>query len=758
MKNIYSSNFIINKELSFQEVVIGVVYVFKCHSQDDIFRFVLTDKNGTKESHVLEFDQNSTIEKLKDKLKKDNIDIDGQDTTFSISISNEVVVEKADYPLNVYLSALSGNVQLTIVYDDIQYQTKMMPYIATHIEKVLNQLCASMDDFESIYDISLCTDEENSLLYSKKIETINYSESNIVDVIEKIADLYGERVAAVEGDKQILYEDLVKEVKLLSGKLIALGVQKGDYVVVQAAHTIDVLALMISLMRINAVYVPVSETIVDARFQYIVNDCGAKFVIADKDYKRLFGSALISWENLFEQEVPNELELNIKASVDDIAYAIYTSGSTGNPKGVMVKHRGLLNLKEYFEYTVGVTYEDVISQFFDLSFDGSVWEIMMSVLSGACLCFTNEEQRKSTDKFEEFARKNNITIAALPPLFYEQIKTLNTRILITAGSAASKLCVEKALNAGVRYINSYGPTEGTIASTHWEISEGDIPEIIPIGKAIHGAKVYILRDKCLAGIGEIGEICIAGENITKGYINNPTMTDEKYVTCIDGHGIMYKTGDLGKFDTDGNVIFVGRVDSQVKVRGYRVELSEIEHALEKENEIKKAVVDVVDGNQLIYAYIVYSDSNFDEIGIKNNIAKNIPNYMVPNRIFNVDYIPQTERGKINFSKLYEWATESFTEAVIDDPETELEEDICDIWKDVLSIDRIGVNEDFFDLGGHSLLANKILTRVNDLCGCDISILDFFVKGNTVRKLSELVEETLLSELTDEELQALLTEE
>lgn len=418
------------------------------------------------------------------------------------------------------------------------------------------------------------------------------------------------------------------------------------------------------------------------------------------------------------------------AAPDNLAYIIYTSGTTGKPKGVMLEHKGVANLKEVFDNVLELNEKDRVVHFASISFDASVWDIFTGLLTGASLYIMPEEVIGSYSKFEEFLDKNKITFATLPPTYLVNLdpdRITSLRNLITAGSAASLDLLDK-WKGRVEYRNGYGPTESTVCATLWKYESGySITNTVPIGKPANNIRVYIVdKNNSLQPVGVEGELCIAGVSLARGYLNRPELTAEKFIESpfIPGER-MYKSGDLAKWLPDGNIEFLGRKDHQVKIRGFRIETGEIEVQLQKHGSILEAVV-IPRGDEDKYLCAYFTAREELAIAeIKDFLARRLPDYMIPLYFMQLDSMPLTSNSKINIKALPDPDGRQSLGVKYAEPKNEVEEELAAIWKDILGMEKIGIDDDFFELGGHSLKATALVTNIHKSFNVEIQLKEIF---------------------------------
>ena len=441
---------------------------------------------------------------------------------------------------------------------------------------------------------------------------------------------------------------------------------------------------------------------------------------------------------------------------DNAAYIIYTSGSTGQPKGVIVQHRGIASLSTVFQKNFGILAQDRVLQFASVSFDASVSELVMSLLTGATLCLLDNETITDLNKFTRYLNRMAITVATLPPMYLKLLEHEalgGLRVLITAGSAASRELVD-TWRKKLHYINAYGPTETTICTSLWNAPQhGPAQQTVPIGTPIANLKVYILdRYLKLLPMGVPGELCVSGFPVARGYLNRPELTAAKFPPLpihlrSEGDNLtvvsvpFYRTGDLARWLPDGNLEFLGRLDQQVKVRGFRIEPGEIENRVLLFNDIKAVAVIGWDNTgeaveiELCAYFETHSGQPVDEVGLRAFLAETLPDYMIPAYVQQMVEIPLTRSGKVNRHLLPKPSLKGRREGYVA-PQPGTEAKMAALWAEILGVDAgiIGSTDNFFHLGGHSLKATRLLTAIHKVFGVKIPMAKIFATP-TVEQLA-----------------------
>jgi amino acid adenylation domain-containing protein len=471
--------------------------------------------------------------------------------------------------------------------------------------------------------------------------------------------------------------------------------------------------------------------------------------------------------------IVRESEKNLLSAViaDNLAYIIYTSGSTGKPKGVMTQHRSLVNHTEAAGIDYDLQHTDHVLQFASISFDASAEEIYPCLTRGATLVLRNDGLVDSLSLFTRTSQDWPLTVLNLPTAYWHQIALRlssevvallpSLRLVILGGERALPDWItawQQQVGQRVRLFNTYGPTEATIVATRWELSESaegcTALSAVPIGRAIANVQAYVLdRHLQPVAIGVAGELHIGGVGVARGYFNCPELTAERFIPdpFSDEPGArLYKTGDRVRYRPDGNLEFLGRLDDQTKVRGFRVEPGEIEAALRQHAAVRENVVVAREngqGSHHLVAYVVGAHEPAPTVNeLRGFLEEKLPEYMVPSAFVLLEAIPLTPHGKVDRRALpAPDGTRHELNKPFVAPRTPTEKLLAEIWAQVLGVEPIGVHDNFFDLGGHSLLATQIMFRLRDTFQAEISLRTLFEKP-TIAELALAVEEVLLEEI------------
>ncbi len=568
--------------------------------------------------------------------------------------------------------------------------------------------------------------------------------------IEYFADKFPEAPALSFGNTVLSYKLLNEQANRLAHYLIGKGVKAGILVGISLPRSLEMYVAVLAVLKAGGAYVPLDPSYPHVRLQHIVDDSGIKLCLTE--------SALVSQtpqceQALFLDFISDQINTmpsgnpTIDILPDQLAYVIYTSGSTGKPKGVMIQHRGLAHLMITHREAYGLNGNDRVLQFASLSFDASISAMALAWQCGSTLVAVQQEELIGQALFNTI-NVQHISAAILPPSlligqerFFEKIATLKT--LIVAGEVCSQE-LAKCWSKGRRFFNAYGPTESTVWATGAEVNGSDVPVI---GRPIANTQVYIL-DKYHnpVPVGIAGELYIGGDGLARGYLNRPELTAERFIpNPLPGTpgDRLYKSGDLARYRPDGQIEFLGRIDHQVKIRGYRIELGEIEATCLADVSIKEALVTTFDqaGSPQLVAYVVpHIIEQFNADALKDSLRKTLPDYMIPAFVVALDKFPLTPNDKIDRRVLPEPLAD-IVEETHSLPCNTIEQAIAKVWSEVLGIEPIPLNKNFFDLGGHSLKVVEVYDKLPDNLREQLVLVDLYEYTTVAALAKKIVDES-----------------
>lgn len=596
------------------------------------------------------------------------------------------------------------------------FSETILPRFFHFLEKLLNFSNVALKEIDLLFE-----DEKQKLLVEFNNTKKSYLENKtFIDLFDEIVEKYPDNIAVKAFNGKLTYKELNERSEKLAVYLIGKGVSFDNIIAILIDNRMEMIVAIVAVLKSGAAYLPIAHETPEARIVEMLKDSEAKFLLTIPQLvkKLVIDTPVINIDKKFKTK-PIYIKPQIKSN--NLAYLIYTSGSTGKPKGVLIEHRSVVNYVSYLIQENQLDSTCIGSKYADFSFDASVIEIYPILFSGGTLCLIEDDERKDIEKVDRFFRKNKISYAFLPTQFAELFlaskkPTINT--LIIGGDKVKKLA-----NQSFNIINAYGPTEATVQSTAFKINNS--AGIIPIGKPIYNTGCYVVDDSLnLVPIGLPGELLVFGLGLARGYHHHPTLTQQKFINhSFDGQHIirLYKTGDIVRYLPDGNLEYIGRRDFQIKVRGYRIEPSEVENAILKIHEIDQVLVSALEdphGNKFLCAYysaVKAIDSDF----IKNRIKDFLPDYMIPDHYIYLTEFAFSENGKINVKKLPKLdLSRKLNEYIPARDKKELL--LCDAFSKTLDVEKISIYDDFFKLGGNSLKAVTLVTALQSNLKIDVA--------------------------------------
>nr|QCC21413.1 RenF [Candidatus Endohaliclona renieramycinifaciens]QCC21429.1 RenF [Candidatus Endohaliclona renieramycinifaciens] len=556
----------------------------------------------------------------------------------------------------------------------------------------------------------------------------------------------------------LTYAELDKKSNQLANYLKSLELGSEAKVSICLYQSIEIVIAILGILKAGYTYVPLDPEYPLERLEYMLVDCDSHLLITqlsagkmldiDSSKKKLLIDT--EWEKI-AQCPSTRLDLDI--SPDRLAYMIYTSGSTGAAKAVMITHRGIVNNLSWRQKTWALNKNDKVLQNTSFSFDPSVWSTFWPLISGAQVIITAPNQHYDSKILVRLIKEQEITLFGTVPslisLILDEpgIKTCSSlRYILSGGEILTRSLQQKVFSStSAQLANLYGPTETTIDATFWQCDQSDTSESAPIGRPIANLKTYILNEYFqIVPVGVPGQIFVGGTGIARGYHNRPGLTAERFLPnpfSNTGERI-YKTGDLGRYKTDGRIEFLGRIDEQVKVRGYRIELNEIDILLNQHPNVKEAICNVymnfLNENQLVAYVSLEKDCCLQSDDLTKYLGERLPSYMIPSFLMILDKLPKMPNGKINRSALPVPSIKNGnnSENYIA-PRTPIEQEISQAFLDVLGLNRISIHDDFFSLGGTSLMLARLASQLLNRFEINIPMAQFF-RIPTIHGVAEVV--------------------
>ena len=650
-----------------------------------------------------------------------------------VKISHYSATERTNYNLTLGIT-IQDFVVLNFQYNcfaDDEMIKKLGQYLQTILTFILR------DKNSKIIDIDLLPKaEQEKILYEFNATSASYpKEKTIHQLFEEQVEKTPRNTALFFEEVTLTYHELNERSNQLARLLREKDVKPDQIVGLMVGRTPEMVIGILGILKAGAAYLPIDPDYPEERIRFMLENSHTKVLLTQPQLHSeipFAGERINLDAKLYEGIIENLENVN---HPQDLAYVIYTSGSTGVPKGVMVEHRNVVNLAMGQKDKYKINEYDRVAQFYSISFDPFIEQLLITLLSGATLYLADKATLLDSLKFNLFLRNNAITHLDAVPSFLNELnfEGLDSLKRIVSGGEACPLNLAKRLSHNFEFYNGYGPTEATVTTTMYRVNPEKIDRTVLIGKPIANYQIYILnRENKLSPIGIEGELCIAGHGLARGYLNHPELTATKFVQNPFGENQrMYRTGDLARWLPSGNIEFLGRIDHQVKIRGFRIELEEVEKQILQYAAVKEAVVLAQEGRYLC-AYFA-SETEISANELRQHLSKSLPDYMVPSYFVQLKKIPLTPNGKIDKKALPEPEVAVETQYVA--PRNKVEEKLVQIWGEVLSKEKVGVHDNFFELGGHSLKATVVASRIHKELNVELPLKELF-KAPTIAGASE----------------------
>ncbi len=673
-----------------------------------------------------------------DTLNEEQISIEeeiNEDEFLSISgYETDEVTTQFDLTLNV--SEEISEYSLTLAYRTSLYKKSTINTMIIHYHELLNSIINDINT--PIKQLQILTkQEEDKLLNTFNDTNFNYSkEETIVDLFKEQVLKTPEAIALSFQGESLTYSELDANSNQLANYLSSKKVKTGTRIAILFNRSFDMITTILGVLKLGCSFVPLDPTFPKNRLLHILKDSEVSHILHKESslLERLQVSNSIKTLNIERASTHKTTYKKFERDINSEAYVMYTSGTTGVPKGISINDRNIISLINDPSSEISIMSTDRVLQWSNYAFDGSTYEIFGSLLNGAMLKLIGNSIASSAIQLSEVIYQEKLTIVFITTALFNALaehdksSLSSLRLLLFGGEKVSVKPVRKMLSAlgPDRIVHIYGPTETTTYASSKIISE--IPKsavTIPIGTPLSNTRLYVLNEnEKLVPIGAVGELFIAGDGVSKGYLNRMELTQERFVKNPFKEGErMFKTGDLVRCLPDGNIEFIRRKDNQVKIHGYRIELGEIEHVLSEVKGIQNNCVLVkkdASGNKRLVAYVV-CDTIFQKEEVQSILKENIPDYMIPMIWIVMDKLPLTSNGKLDKKALPE-PSFNFNDKYVA-PTNQLEQEFCNIWQDVLGVERIGIKDDFFNVGGNSILAIKVSSEMSKVSGIKVQISD-----------------------------------
>lgn len=662
------------------------------------------------------------------------------------------------FDLELKATEQKGKLHFVFEYSTGLFRRDTIERMAKHFVKIIETIA---DDITiSIGEIDLVTTEEKNIIMDfNEAGTLFPKEKTIKSIFEEQVVKHPYRTAVVFGHRKLTYKELNEKANQLAKYLIKKGARPNTVIGLLAEPSIEMVVGLWGIIKSGATYLPIDPEFPDERINFMLESSGSIALLIQSHLltSNVYSGRVMVLENkdLLSEDTSNPVDIS---TFDDPIYIIYTSGTTGTPKGVPIKNQSLVNYISWFTREVNITYSDKTMLLSSFAFDLGYTSFYTALLNGCELHLAPKKCFTVPESLLTYLKDQKISFIKLTPSLFTHLlnnsliekdkNRMVLRLVVLGGEEMKAIDIEKfnSLYPNTEVMNHYGPTETTIGSIAQKI---DFAKLNPlsqgtvIGKPIDNVKIFILdKHQKPVPIGVTGEICIAGVGLTEGYLNQTELNTGKFIegSFLDHEKIkLYKTGDLGRFTCDGEVIFLGRMDNQLKIRGYRVELEEVTSVLLQHDSVVDAVVaakEDKEGNNDLCAYIVLKEGE-NGSGIREYLSSKIPYYMMPSSFIKLDKIPLAPNGKLNVKALSEIADESLMRVEYETPGDSVEQKISEIWEQVLDVEKVGVNDSFFEMGGNSLKVMLLTAEIHKQFNVNIPLRESF-KAPTIREMSKYV--------------------
>lgn len=669
----------------------------------------------------------------------------------SNSIWKTEEIETGTAKFDILLSIIDSEERLTgtLEYNTDLFNPDTIIRMVGHFQTMLEGIVS--DSNQPISELPTLTfAERQTLLEDWNNTQVNYpQEACIHNLFEAQVEKTPDAIALIFANVELTYRELNNRANQLAHYLQNLGVKPETLVGICMERSIEMVVGILAIMKAGGAYLPLDPTYPQERLAFMLKDAQlslllvqphlvdelplheAKVVIIDAD-----GAAFADY---------NQTNLVSHTELENAAYVIYTSGSTGKPKGAINTHKGLCNRLIWMQETYQLTSSDRVLQKTPFSFDVSVWEFFWPLFTGATLVIAKPGGHQDASYLVQLIGQQQITTLHFVPsmlqVFLEEPELEKCRSLkrVICSGEALPLELQKRFfeRLDAELHNLYGPTEAAIDVTSWKCQKNSNAKIVPIGRPIANTQIYILDNYLQpVPIGIPGELHIGGVGLARGYLNRQGLTNEKFISSpFDPTKRLYKTGDLARYLPDGSIEYLGRIDRQIKLRGCRIELGEIETVISQYSHVRETVV-ITNENRLIAYVVPHQKTPFSINELRHLLKVKLPEYIIPAAFVVLESLPLTPNGKVNLRALP--APGNLRPELANNyqaPQSEVEKLIAKVWKQVLQLETVGVDDNFFDLGGHSLLVLKVNNKLREIWNCNLSVVEIF-QYPTIRSLAE----------------------
>jgi len=673
------------------------------------------------------------------------------------------------YDLTAYVFDATDELSIRWEYNSDLVDRERVIQLERHFQAMLADVLSHPDERLSQVD-GMPGDERRAVLEDVNDTATDWADPVLVhELVERQVDLTPDEIAVSFCGNRLTYRELDRRANQVAHRLCAAGVGPESVVPVCLGRSLELVVALLGVLKAGGAYLPLDPEHPLERLTGIVSESGARFVVTAPEMD-LPGHEVLTidgtWASITDEPTDRPVS---STSGDNLAYVIYTSGSTGQPKGVMNTHAGVVNRLRWTQDRYGLDAADRVLQKTPYGFDVSVWEFFWPLSAGARLVLAEPGGHRDVAYLVDVINHEGITTIHFVPSMLQSflaspalVPLPSLRRVLCSGEALTRAHIEKFREAiPCELHNLYGPTEAAIDVTEWQCPDSSVTTVA-IGKPIANARVYVLDEEMRpAPVGVAGELYLAGVQLARGYLARAGLTAERFVPDPFRCGRLYRTGDIGRWNRDGELEYLGRADQQVKIRGYRVEPAEVESLVAQHPLVSDAVVDVHEDEtgQRLVAYVVVTDpAKFTITELRSALRVRSPEYLIPAGIVVVDELPRGVHGKLDRARLPAPTDNAWVHrAGYVAPRTPIEEELALQWKQLLGVEQVGMHDNFFDIGGHSLAATRMVTGAGDHLGVRIPVNEIFATP-TLEAFALAVFNRMLDEADDEDLVGYLAED
>lgn len=675
-----------------------------------------------------------------------------------ISFGELNIFEQTNYDLN-FIASPGGELNMKIAYNSNVFEEAFVSRLSKELTKIIREVARDAESPLTHVEMLSEADRHRQLAEFNARYTDDFHPLTLTQYFEQQAADSPQKFALTTKSETWTYQTLNERANQIASVLQSMGVKRETVVAMIVDRSPEMIVGILAILKAGGAYLPIAPSYPVERIRYMLEDSGTSLLLTQSSLVK--STEVIDFDGttlcIDDPAIDHASRENLAeaSSPKDLAYLIYTSGTTGKPKGTLTTHENIVRVVKDTTY-LQITPNDTVLSLSNYAFDGFTFDLFGALTNGARLVLPKEETILHVGDTVQLIQSEHVNIMFVTTaLFNLLVDSSNEwmggiRKVLFGGERASVDHVRRALKylGTGKIVHVYGPTETTVFATFFPVDElpNDVTSI-PIGRPVNDTSAYILGESNeLQPFGAVGELCLGGSGLARGYLNHPDLTASKFVThpFVEGQR-MYRTGDLARWLPDGNIDFVGRMDYQVKIRGHRIELGEIEHMLSLHNSVKESLVQAVKsetGDITLHAYVVtQSFETPDSDVLRSHLATMLPRYMIPSTFVCLDSFPLTTNGKIDLHRLpqYPVATTESRDGTL--PRNDIEFRLADIWSDILGMNQIGVYDDFFAAGGHSLKVMAVCSEIQKVFDVDVPLGVFF-DSPTIDAIGGYIEHTL----------------